>query len=302
MFRPDYLKKGDTIAVIAPSSPIAPDLVQKTAKALEGFGLNTIVMKSCYSVGTDGLTYLAGDDALRAKDFNDAFKNKNVDGVFCVRGGYGAQRIIDKIDFGFIRRNPKPFFGYSDVTALHIVINERCRFVTYHSPMFEISGGLDEYTRACFLGAVFGEGRDGTPWFFENADGVPIKTLVGGRCRGVLTGGNLSLVASSIGTGYEINTGGKILFLEETDEPPYRIDRMLLQLKNSGKLRSCAGIILGSFNKCDGAEDVFKAILGGEGKPCVYNVACGHTMPTMTLPLGETVELDAEAGRFCCVL
>ena len=155
-----------------------------------------------------------------------------------------SARILDLLDYKTIRKNPKIFAGYSDITALHVAFNQKCDLITFHSPMpaSEFYECVDEYTMSFFKRNIFSGDSLG---IIENPKGEKIETLVKGNAKGRITGGNLTLLASSIGTKYEVDTKGKILFIEEVDEAPYRIDRMLLQLKQSGKFKDATGIVLG---------------------------------------------------------
>lgn len=293
---------GARVALIAPAGPVPEDRLLPAAEAVRYFGLEPVVYESCRA--RHG--YLAGDDALRARDVNRAFLDPSIDGILCIRGGYGAQRLLDRLDYRGIREHPKFFAGYSDVTALHTAFNQICGFVTYHTPMPStelykvLSGGLDGYTLESFRSVLFGIPTGPV----ENPPGMEPRCFSPGRAEGILTGGNLSLVSSSLGTPWEIDTRGRILFLEDVDETPYRIDRMLTQLKNAGKLQECAGLLLGWWTNCgsegeDGAlslEEVFRELLP-QGIPVLADLACGHTLPTMSLPMGAPVEMDADGGR-----
>ncbi len=299
MLTPKPLFQGARVALIAPAGPVPPEKFGPAVRSVEELGLTPVVYESCRR--SHG--YFAGCDQLRADDVNAAFADPDIDGIFCIRGGYGTQRIMDRIDFDLIRRHPKFFSGYSDITALHIMINQRCGFVTYHTPMpaTELYGGVDEYTADSLQHVLFGEPLHE----LINPMNQPVKTLVGGCAHGILTGGNLSLVASSLGTPYEIDTCDKILFLEDVDEEPYRIDRMLLQLKAAGKFRDCAGILLGYWTNCTAEnpeksltlEQIFEELIVPEHKPAVLNLACGHSLPTISLPLGKEMELNSISGK-----
>ncbi len=299
MYTPKPLFPGARVALVAPAGPVPPERLAPAVKSVEALGLVPEVYPSCRS--RHG--YFGGGDRLRADDLNRAFADREIDGILCIRGGYGSQRLMNLIDFDLIRRNPKYFSGYSDITALHIMINQYCGFVTYHTPMpsTELYQGTDAYTlgyiRKLMDGICLGQ--------LKNPEGYPLKTLVGGCARGILTGGNLSLVVSSLGTPYEIDTKGKILFLEDVDEEPYSVDRMLLQLKNAGKLRDCAGILLGYYTNCGAKQpeqsltlaEVFEELIVPEQKPTVINLACGHSLPSMSLPLGKEVLLDVRSEQ-----
>ena len=291
--------QGAKVALVAPSGPVSQERLPLAVAFVEKMGFEPIVFDSCHAAHG----YFAGDDKLRAADINRAFADPSIEGVFCIRGGYGAQRLMNLIDFGLIAAHPKFFCGYSDITALHIMINQSCGFVTFHTPMAstEFYKEVDPYTMESYRNMLNGR------WYgtFQNPADMPLKSLVPGCARGVLTGGNLSLVASSIGTPYEIDTKGKILFLEDVDEEPYRIDRMLTQLKMAGKFQDCAGILLGYWTNCVAEHpersltlsQVFEELLISEGKPILSDLACGHSLPSLSLPLGAQAEMDTDAGR-----
>lgn len=295
MITPKPLVKGSRVALIDASGPVPEERLEPAIASVRALGLEPIVFPSCRM--RHG--YLAGYDRERAEDFNRAFADPSIDGVLCIRGGYGAQRLMERIDWETAAKNPKVFCGYSDVTILHLMLNQRCGFVTYHTPMpaTEWYAGLDAYTERSLKNAMFGVRE---PEILNPPD-APMVTIAKGVCRGVLTGGNLSLLSSSLGTPYEIDTKDKVLFIEEIGETPYRIDRMLLMLKQAGKLRACTGIILGAFTDCgapDGEKslslhEVFTELLLDEGKPILGAVQCGHILPTLSLPLGVNVSMDA---------
>jgi len=253
-------------------------------------------MESCHSQHG----FLAGPDDMRLRDLHTAFASPDVQGIFVARGGYGAARLLTALDYDLIRANPKVFAGYSDVTALHTVITQRCGFVTFHGPMpaSDFYNGGGPFTIEAFKRMVFADPN--LPYTFRggllyNPPNQTVTTIVPGRAAGPLTGGNLCLLAASIGTPYEIDTRGRILFLEETGEDPYRVDRMLLQLKQAGKLRQAAGIILGDFSTqtLETLNIPITELIATEKKPTLAGLACGHTSPSLTLPLGHNVLLDA---------
>jgi muramoyltetrapeptide carboxypeptidase len=300
MIRPEPLKKGDKIGLIAASGPTKQERIESSIKAMEDLGFEVVLGKSCRCCHG----FLAGSDELRANDINSMFKDKSIKGIFPIRGGYGASRILDILDYNMIKKNPKVFAGYSDVTALHNVLNEKCKLITFHTPMpsTELYKGVDEYTMNYLKKNIFSDKPLG---ILKNPEDQEIKTLVSGKAIGKLVGGNLSLVVSSMGTPYEIDTKGKILFLEDVDENPYRIDRMLLQLKQCGKFKDAAGIILGAWTDCEAKEgenslnlmEIFEELIKTENKPTIYNLACGHCMPTMSIPLGSKVKINGDRSE-----
>ena len=283
MIYPKPLKPGDTLAIVATSGPCDPVRLKKGVSVLESLGFRCRVMESCYARAG----FLAGADALRLNDLHAAFADPGVQGIIAARGGYGAQRLLPGLDIDLIRRNPKIFAGYSDVTALHIVLNQVCRLVTFHAPM-PVSD---------FGGEVVNDETVGS--FVKTLGHCPknVNFRVDGFPQGVLIGGNLTVIASSLGTPYEIDTGGKILFLEEINEDLYRIDRMLLQLKYAGKLSAAAGIVLGDFTPhCP--EDLVQTlndIIKPLNIPYITGFPCGHCSPTLTLPLGASFDGDASS-------
>lgn len=295
MVRPEPLKKGDKIALIGTSSPTPKDKIEPSIKIMETLGFEVVLGESAKAEHG----YLAGNDKLRADDINNMFKDKSIKGIFAIKGGYGVARVLDMIDYEMIKKNPKVFAGYSDVTALHIALNQKCDLITFHTPMAatELYSNVDDYTMEYFNKNIF---TDNPLELIKNPGVEEIKTLVSGEAEGILVGGNLSLVAASIGTPYEIDTRDKILFLEDVDESPYRIDRMLLQLKQANKFKDAAGIILGAWTNCVPEENkksltlmqIFDELIKPEKTPTMYNIACGHCLPTMSLPLGTRVKMD----------
>lgn len=296
MIRPKPLQKGDKVAIIAPASPSDKNLIDKCIASLNELGLKVVIGESCLSEHG----FLSGTDDIRANDINCMFADKNIKGIFALRGGYGCARLLDLIDFKLIKKNPKIFIGYSDITALHIAINQKSKLITYHGPMIstELIKGLDEYSAEYYKKFIFEHEKIED---LLNPEGNSLEIINNGIASGELIGGNLSLICSSLGTKYEINTKNKILFLEEVDEVPYKVDRMLTHLKQSGKLKEANGIILGAFTNCIAPnnkkslslQEVFNEIILPLKKPTISNLACGHCLPTLTLPLGEKVLLDA---------
>ena len=296
MIRPKPLQKGDKVAIIAPASPSDKNLIDKCIASLNELGLKVVIGESCLSEHG----FLSGTDDIRANDINCMFADKNIKGIFALRGGYGCARLLDLIDFKLIKKNPKIFIGYSDITALHIAINQKSKLITYHGPMIstELIKGLDEYSADYYKKFIFEHEKIEE---LLNPEGNSLEIINNGIASGELIGGNLSLICSSLGTKYEINTKNKILFLEEVDEAPYKVDRMLTHLKQSGKLKEANGIILGAFTNCIAPnnkkslslQEVFNEIILPLKKPTISNLACGHCLPTLTLPLGEKVLLDA---------
>lgn len=293
---PKPLFIGARVALVAPASAVPEEKLPAALDYVRSLGLEPVVYPSCRFVNRDG--YLAATDAQRAKDLNDAFRDPAIDGVWCIRGGYGGHRILPLLDAEMIKRNPKWFGGYSDVTALHTFFNQVCGFETYHCTMPSTEPYPDEFTLLWLKKALFGSFSG----MLADPDGQKPQTLVGGSAEGVLCGGNLSLLAASLGTPWEIDTRGKILFLEDIGEKTYRVDGMLTQLRNAGKFRDCAGIILGAWTDCPPEypektlllPEIFQQLIVPAGKPVICDVACGHVLPTMSLPMGRRCRLNAD--------
>lgn len=297
MIKPKALKLGDTIGIIAPASPTTEENVKKAYDKLVEMGFNVKMGKSPY----ERYGYLSGTDSIRAEDLNEMFRDNEVDGIICMRGGYGTPRILDLIDYEAIKNNPKVFIGYSDITALHIAFTQMADLVTFHGPMVssDIIGNFSDFSKESLYKAIMRTEAIGA---ISNPLGEEIITINGGIAEGTIIGGNLSLIVDTIGTPYEINVKGKILFIEEIGEEPYNIDRMLNQLRLSGKLEESSGIILGDFNKCVSdkhdenltLEQVIEDHIKPVGKPTIYNLQGGHCEPMVTLPFGVKARLDAD--------
>lgn len=298
MFVPAPLFPGARMALVGPSSAVSEERLRRADAFVSALGLKPVYYPSCLYQSRDG--YLAATDAQRAQDIMHAFENSAIDGIWCVRGGYGAHRILPLLDAAVIRKHRKWFGGYSDITALHTFLNQKCGMETYHAIMPATDWEVDAFSLEALKKALFG-GLCGT---LEAPEGYAPRTLVPGTAQGALCGGNLSLLAASMGTPWEIDTRGKILFLEDVNEKTYRLDSMLTQLRNGGKFDDCAGIILGHWTDCEPEdescaltlEEIFEQLIVPAGKPAICGFACGHSMPTHALPMGRVCELDAAAG------
>jgi muramoyltetrapeptide carboxypeptidase len=307
LIKPKALKQGDTVGLITPSTEVIdPDRLALAAMTLKFFGLR---VKMGSNVGKRSVNYTGSVNA-RLDDLHAMFSDKAVDGVFAVRGGYGSGHLLDKIDYSVIRKNPKIFLGYSDITALHLAIYKRAGVVTFHGPVAVSS--YTDYTQAAFRKALFDRrpiGRLTNPQ--ESNQLRPehhLRTVRGGKASGQLIGGNLSLIAATMGTEFEIDTRGKILFLEDVGEQPYSLDRMLTHMRLAGKLDSAAGIIFGECAECAPRDykpsmaspyslgEVVDNILGGLKIPVLYGLTIGHTADQLTLPMGVKATLDADNG------
>lgn len=280
------------IGLIAPAGPAALD----TEKAHQWMRSRGYALRIFPGVGLQE-GYLAGSDEARLKDLHDAFADSEVDAILCLRGGYGSPRLLDKIDFDLLRRNPKPFVGYSDITALHLAINRFAGFVSFHGPMLnaDLLGEKQAPTESSFFNLLRGQARAGS--LLPHPVAFPLTTIEPGIALGSLLGGNLSMIASTLGTPYEINTDGIILFIEDVNEPLYRIDRLLNHLRLAGKLAKLRGVLVGDVAGVD--FDALCGLLKQTFEPLRIPVLAGwrsgHCDPNLTLPMGALVRLDAGA-------
>ena len=295
------LQKGDTIGFIGPSGAVRVEgAIERAAEEAERMGYRVKLGKSC----GQAYGYLSGTDALRAQDVNEMFRDQDVNAIFCVRGGYGTTRMLDLLDYDAIRKNPKIFVGYSDITAMHAAILKECSLVTFAAPM-PVSdwsaGPLDAFSLESMMRIL---GTDQPAGEQANSpDYHKRKTINSGSCEGMLVGGNLMLVTSLLGTPYELDTKDRILFLEEIGEHTYCIDRMLTQLRLAGKLDQCAGIVFGDFKNCEieyknygfSIEEIIRDVVAPCRKPVFTGYQAGHCTPKITLPYGTRCHMDADA-------
>jgi len=305
---PRPLRTGDTIALVVPGSPVRRERIQRAAAELELLGYHVKTYGDIYrSYG-----YLAGEDATRAAELMAAFADPEVTAIFPARGGTGVTRLLDKLDYEVIGKNPKIFAGFSDNTALHSALQNKTGLVTFHSPHpsdgLGATKGMSDLTARTFWRALAAEkyaDQNGFEVPLTDAQRDKTVTMVPGKARGRLLGGNLALLGAVMGTPYEVDTTDAILLLEDVHEQPYRIDRLLSQLQLAGKLDELVGVILGQFTKCDASEDeesltidqVFTHYFGNLGIPVLANYPTGHSRDNATLPLNVEVEIDADHGR-----
>lgn len=289
MIEPKPLKLGGTIAIVAPAGPLDAETIFQGEELLNKMGYEVLIAPSCFEKSD----YLAGEsDSHRAEDIMMVFADDGVDAILSMRGGYGSNRLVPYFgDFKF-SKYPKPFIGYSDITYLHLYFNQFHHLMTYHGPMIkDLLDGAEE-TFNHFFTTITGNNKFDiveVPYFDQEL--CPVS--------GQLVGGNLSIVCSTLGTPYEINTKDKILFLEEVNEPVYALDRMLVQLMYAGKLHEARGIVLGDFNVYDREENekLLKKMLTPLKKPIASNIPSGHCRPLITLPLGTQVELNPQQNN-----
>ena len=302
MIRPPALRPGARIALVAPAGPLPEGAVDRAAERVREWGWEPLPGEYCR--GRCG--YLSGTDEERAADFNAALRAPGNDAVWCLRGGYGTMRILDRIDWDALVERPRPVIGFSDNTALHLALHRR-GVVSFHGP-HPATLELPEFSRGGLL-SVLTRAEPAGVLPFPTGGSERAETVVGGHAEGPLVGGNLALVAATLGTPYAMRAEGAILFLEDVGEPAYRVDRMLSQLLLSGVLEGVAGIALGGFTEApdEGKEglpstlEVLADRLGGLGIPIASGFPFGHVEESWTLPLGVRARLDADAGTLALV-
>jgi muramoyltetrapeptide carboxypeptidase len=289
------LRRGDAVAVVAPSGPVRPDALRRGCAVLEGLGLRVRVGRHVLERGTHLPANLAGPDLYRAGDLEEAWCDPEVRAVVCARGGYGATRLLPLLDWERMGAAAPPLLiGASDATALHAAVAARLGVASLFGPMpaTAVLGGSprpDPETVAALRRALTEAGplRLGAP---------AARALVPGRARGRAVGGTLSLLAALAGTPWLPESRGALLVLEDVGEAPYRVDRMLTQLEQAGWLRGVAGVVLGSWERCGDVQPVLRDRLAGLGVPVLGGLPVGHGRPQLSLPLGVPATLDADAG------
>jgi muramoyltetrapeptide carboxypeptidase len=282
---------GSRVALIAPSG-ILPDRAQVELAIENARSLGWIPVLGENVSELHG--YLAGTDEQRAADLNKALRDETIDAIWCVRGGYGAMRLLRDIDFAALRANPRPLIGFSDITALHAAIHRECGIVSFHGPTAR--GELTEFSRDSLLRAVEAQ-------VDPCGEAPSARVLRPGKARGRLAGGNLALIASLMGTPWSVDFDGAILIIEDIDEAVYRVDRMMRQLLLAGVLGKCAAIVAGDFRPPAGetseanrtVDEVIAEAADEAGIPCLAGAPFGHIDDQWTIPLGAVAELDTEA-------
>ena len=299
--KPKKLNKKDVIGIISPaSSPDESTRVERGVKYLESLGYQ---VKVGANIGKNH-GYLAGTDQERVDDLHTMFKDKNVKAIFTLRGGYGAFRLLDKIDYRLIRNNPKIFVGYSEITSLQMAFLEKANLITFAGPMVAVDfyDDVSTYTNDLFWATITSTKKLGKLEYPENQK---LPYLQKGLATGRLIGGNLAVFAALLGTEYFPNLTGKILMIEDIGELPYRVDRMLNQLRLSGTFKKVKGIILGRFVDCHEHDpnkktltlgEVVSDYIGALKIPSIYTFPHGHIKDFVTIPFGLKVNLNATKG------
>lgn len=294
ILKPPPLRRGDTIGIVAPASNIRRESLEAGVARLGELGYEVVVGNHVL----DQDLYFAGSAEARVSDLTQMFRRDDVHAIMCGRGGYGSNYLLPFIDLDIIQRNPKIFVGYSDITSLLTWINDETGLVTFHGPMatkdFARVDGIEVNS---WLAAMEGSGRTS----FASGEFAGFKTLVAGEAQGTLYGGCLSILVASLGTRYEIETGGTILFLEDIGAKPYQIDRMLMQMKYAGAFEGVRGIVFGEMLDCVQPagqdytlEDVIVRAIGDLNVPIAFGLPSGHVRQNnITLPIGVRASLRA---------
>lgn len=312
--KPKPLNPGDTISVVTPAGPVDRERIDRALDRMRHRGYRLKTYGDLYR----RTGYLAGDDATRADELMAAFADPETSAVWCARGGYGVARLLDRLDFDLIRRNPKIFVGFSDISALHVAIGQRTGLITFHGPNLQDGFGkpldMPPANEAALWRALTGSDANASNQPPSEDDAYPLdtsaihpldlRTITPGTATGPLTGGNLAVLCGLMGTPYEIQTAGRILFLEDVSERAYRIDRYLRQLSLAGKLQSAAGILLGTFSYDEGdtadPQTDLDALLDEYFRPLqipvIVGFPAGHTQYNLTLPMGAMAEINADRG------
>lgn len=291
--RPAKLLKGDTVGVAAPAGPVDPDQLEKGLQVIRNMGFNPRLGESVLRRHR----YLGGTDSERAADLIAMIESPDIKAILCARGGYGVNRILANLDPRKIRRHPKIFVGSSDITLLHLFLNQRCSLVSFHGPMVAGSFGRSpmKESQKQFRDLLMGK-KTGTKVKASKA-----KVIKPGSATGKVTGGCLTLLCRSLKTRYEIQTKDKLLLIEDVNEPLYRLDGMLWQLKSAGKFKDVRGIILGEMIKCQPRnkalgtlEDMYHDLFADLEVPILMNCPIGHGKEMWTVPLGMESTLDTK--------
>lgn len=291
---PPYLKKGDTIGITCPAGYMAAEKAQSCINTLQKWGFNVMVGKT---LGSKSKNYFSGTDQQRRDEMQAMLDDKDIKAILCGRGGYGVGRIIDQLDFSTFKRNPKWIIGFSDITVLHAHLSTKIKIASLHAPMASaFNNGVDKYIQSLH-NAILGKKNAYTC--------MPHSYNKTGLATGTLVGGNLSILAHLIGSPSSINTKNNILFLEDIGEQIYHIDRMLYQLKRSGKLDNLAGLVIGGFTGMEDTERPFgkkvyavvKDIIEGYNYPVAFGFPVSHSKQNVALKVGVSYTLKVTSNK-----
>jgi muramoyltetrapeptide carboxypeptidase len=309
IIKPPKLNEGEMVGLITPASPLfeAHQMIIEAQEKIENLGYRVKLGKHVYKKWG----YLAGSDEERLEDIHTMFNDPEVKAIIAIRGGYGSGRLLKYLDYDLIKKNPKIIHGYSDVTSLLIAIHQMTGLITFHGPV--ATSTFTDYTKKYFYKALtntdpIGE-IDDAPFEANLQTSNRVWTIQEGVGQGRLTGGNLTLIASLMGTPYEIDTRDKILFIEEVGEEPRVLDRYLTQLDNAGKLEQCNGIVFDRMKSVHpddfkpstystlSKEEIIADRIKKYNIPACLGLSLGHIADKPTIPLGVECRLDAGAGR-----
>lgn len=286
---PPKLRKGGKIAIVGLASSGDKNLLEQAVANIKNYGYDVEIDPTCF-LNWHGF---AGSDQERAKALNKLFADDSVHAIMAIRGGFGSIRILDQIDYPLIKKNPKIFIGFSDITSLHMLLFSQTQLRTIHGPMAITNfAQKDDITAQSLFSLAEGQ----TKILLSE-----LSIIKNGTAQGILIGGNLTVLMSGLGTKYDVDFRGKILLLEDIGEASYRIDRMLTQLLLMGRLEGLKGIILGNFKNCTSSgnelslQEIFEEKLFRFKIPVVCNAAVGHCTPNFSLPLGTEVLLDTKS-------
>lgn len=293
LVKPRKLQKGDVVGVIAPASPPDQERLFRGIAYIESLGLQVKLGENL----SREFGYLAGSDEERASDLHEMFADTDVKAIFSACGGYGTGRIAASLDYELIQRNPKIFWGYSDLTFLHTAIRQKSGLVTFHGPMLASDMGKEEWSS---ISAKYVQQLFHTDALIYDEHIAPIETPIAGYAKGEIVGGNLCLLVSTLGTPFEVQTKDKILLIEDIHEEPRSIDRLLNQLLIAGKLSEIKGLLIGDFKECEPSksvqtfllEEVLQQYIAIINKPTLKGLKMGHCSPHIGIPLGTMAEID----------
>lgn len=285
---PRPLRKGDQVCVIDPANAFTQEGVRNARAFLEGEGFHVVI--------SEDMAFKRGTARERAERLNGVLRDGRNRAVLCMWGGYGTIPLLDKIDYEAVRKNRPVFSGFSDITAIHTAIQKETGLVTFHGPaLYSPKRPVEPKAHQLFIEMVT---RPKKRRELSNLNGEPFRAIKEGAAHGRLAGGNMTMISRLMGTPFEIDTAGKIIFLEEVGEKPYRLHGMLYQLKLGGKFKDAAGIIVGGLTECDdtgrpgSGEEAVRSVLKEVEIPVVCNVRAGHLCDPLTLPLGAEVRME----------
>jgi len=287
--KPTALRTGDSIGVVAPAGPFDREKFQQGIEELKIMGFEPSIPSGVYE--KDG--YFAGSDEHRADLLNRFFADNTIKAVVCARGGFGSIRILSLLDFDTIRDNPKIFIGFSDITAIISALYNECGLISFHGPMVTTLADADQKSKDAMFSALTGYEK----LEFTLQHGIAIKS---GNSSGIVSGGNLATLCHLVGTPFEPDFDGHILIFEDIGEAPYKIDRMLSQMRLAGCFDRLAGLVIGSFKDCGEPDDVYRIvenIFKDDDIPILAGFEIGHMSSNITIPIGLTATLDTENNK-----